>query len=220
MPNAAADLVEDLCASLKESLETVCTGSCNTKSFECPDAPQGLEDGLLDFSLPGLIALGSTPEENVDPVVNSAPDVNANNENQENVEAPSTIAQTTETTTSATNDTANSVGGFSQRSAIIKASEEESKPTEESVSKITTKSEAEIVGATTLGTKTGGVNKGLIGIIVAGMVLVVAGITIKKNWSSIRNRFSSTPRNANDRTGVTANGTTPEEVPLQEKSPV
>ncbi|XP_053609993.1 uncharacterized protein LOC128674981 [Plodia interpunctella] len=80
------------------------------------------------------------------------------------------------------------------------------------------------VGATTADSKTGGVNKSIIGIIVAGMVVVVAGITIKKNWTAIRKRFSS---NSNSRTpdrqqtAGNANGTTaPEEIPLQDKSPV
>lgn len=76
------------------------------------------------------------------------------------------------------------------------------------------------VGAKTSERKTGGVDKSVIGIIVAGMVLVVAGITIKKNWSSIRRRFSSNSRTPNDRAASNANGTTPEEVPLQDKSPV
>lgn len=72
------------------------------------------------------------------------------------------------------------------------------------------------VGATTSVNKAGGVDKSVIGVIVAGMVVVVAGITIKKNWKSIKNKFSSSPRPANDRTNHT-NGIAPEEVPLQEK---
>lgn len=77
------------------------------------------------------------------------------------------------------------------------------------------------VGATTTDGKTGGVDKSVIGIIVAGMVVVVAGIAIKKNWSSIRKRFSPTPTAA-ERADANVNGTLPEEVPLQDKdkSPV
>lgn len=77
------------------------------------------------------------------------------------------------------------------------------------------------VGATTADSNNGGVSKSVIGFIVAGMVIAVAGITIKKNWSSIRKRFSSTPRSP-ERAGANgnANGTAPEEVPLQDKNPV
>lgn len=223
MPTAAASLAEDLCTSFKDSLVSVCTGSCDIKSFECPEAPQpqGIEDGLLDAVLPGLISLGSSPEDNVDPVVSSPSDVQAENDTKKNEqEPPVTNVETTETTTLATADTKKTVGDSSLLSKMIKTPEE-SKPTEaESSSAPTIKPESEVVGATTSGSKTGGVDKSIIGMIVAGMVLVVAGITIKKNWSSIKNRFTSTPRNANERTNVNANGTTPEEVPLQEKSPV
>lgn len=75
------------------------------------------------------------------------------------------------------------------------------------------------VGATTSDTKIGGgVDKVVIGIVVTGMIVIVAGITIKKNWSSIKKRFSSTPNRAVDRQEANGNGTVPEEVPLQEKS--
>ncbi|KAJ8731290.1 hypothetical protein PYW07_004454 [Mythimna separata] len=223
LPTAAASIVEDLCTSFKESLVTVCTGACNIKSFECPEAPQpqGVEDELLDAILPGLIALGSAPEDNVDPVVKSPNEVLAENDTKNNEQQP-TVAnvETTETGTSANTDTEKAVQNTAILSKILKVPEER-KPTDvDSSSASTVKPESEVIGATTSGTKTGGVDKSIIGMIVAGMVLVVAGITIKKNWSFIKNRFSSTPRNANERTNVTANGTTPEEVPLQEKSPV
>ncbi|CAH0691908.1 unnamed protein product [Spodoptera exigua] len=225
LPTTAASLAEDLCAALKESLVTVCTGTCSEKTLECPDAPQttDLEEGLLDFALPGLIALGATPDEDAgDPAVNSPPDVHVDNETETNVPAaPEVNVETTSQAPIANAaDATNSVGDFSLRSAIIKTSDQ---PPEAEASSTTApaKPESEVVGATTSGSKTGGVDKSVIGMIVAGMVLVVAGITIKKNWSSIRNRFSSSPsRNANDRANVNANGTAPEEVPLQEKSPV
>lgn len=216
LPTAPAGLANDLCSSLKKSLTTVCIGTCNTKSIECPDAPPDTEGDLLDFALPGLIALGSAPEENVDPALNS--EDNSNSKGNENVE---TTLETKVEGAEVTTQKSGSDGGFSFRSA--KVSNEEptgSQPAEESDSTEKPKSENEIVGATTSEKKTGGVDKSVIGMVVAGMVLVVAGITIKKNWSSIKNRLSSTPRNANERTAVNTNGTAPEEVPLQEKSPV
>nr|XP_021185422.2 uncharacterized protein LOC110372786 [Helicoverpa armigera] len=218
LPKDAANLVDDLCATLKETLETVCTESCNTKAVECSEAPQ---DTFGDIALPGLIALVSGDEDGEDPILSSKPKTEEATVSKKEEEVPPVVnVETTETATLATNDSTNSAGDFSLRSAIIKASEESKTTNAEATSEATVKSESEVVGATTTGTKTGGVDKSLIGMIVAGMVVVVAGITIKKNWSSIKNRFSSTPRNANDRTPVSANGTTPEEVPLQEKSPV
>lgn len=205
-----------MCSSLKKSLTTVCVGSCKTKAIECPDAPQEVDSDLLDFALPGLIAIGSAPEENVDPALNS--EDSTNSKGSENGETP---LETNVEGAEATTLQSSSDGGFSSRSA--KVANEESKgsqPAEESDSTTKPKSENEIVGATTSEKKTGGVDKSVIGMVVAGMVLVVAGITIKKNWSSIKNRLSSTPRNANERTAANTNGTAPEEVPLQEKSPV
>ena len=224
MPTAAANLAEDLCTSLRESLVTVCTGSCDVKPFDCPEAPQpkGIEDGLLDFALPGLISLAAAPEDDVDPTVNSSVDVPAETGTVKNEQAapPVVNVETTETPVLANDNTEKAAGDFSLHSAIMKAAEEPKPADAESPSTATVKSVNEVVGATTLQTKTGGVDKSIIGMVVAGMVLVVAGITIKKNWSSIKNKFSSTRRNAHERTGVNANGTAPEEVPLQDKSPV
>ncbi|CAH0585638.1 unnamed protein product [Chrysodeixis includens] len=217
LPTAPAGLANDLCSSLKQSLTTVCVGSCNAKAIECPDAPQDIESDMLDFALPGLIALGSAPEENSDPALNSETPDNTKSDGKINETPLETNVEGAEATTLQSS----SDGGFSFRSA--KVANEESKgsqPAEESDSITKPKSENEIVGATTSEKKTGGVDKSVIGMVVAGMVLVVAGITIKKNWSSIRNRLSSTPRNANERAAVNTNGTAPEEVPLQEKSPV
>ncbi|XP_075978355.1 uncharacterized protein LOC142978020 [Anticarsia gemmatalis] len=306
LPSAASDLVNDVCTSLKESLETVCTGSCDTKSIDCADAPLTIDEDLLDVALPGLISLDTKVDEteNADPTLGITPDLPPNQDHNENkVESPleatqetdspitppvddknsvnqDSVQTATETNTavpvdqvsltrgsnfaaSPNNDTVPGVAGegsinqenipistatgsenndetdkaddsattpdaeITFRSAVIKASGEPSEPvdvepkvTTKAGAEVPTKSEGEVVGATTSGAKTGGVDKSVIGIIVAGMVLVIAGITIKKNWSSIRNRFSSSPRSAQDRTGVNANGTAPEEVPLQEKSPV
>lgn len=207
-----------MCTSLKESLTTVCTGTCTEKSFECPEAhSQDTEDDLLDFVLPGLIALESDTEDNSDPAVHPPPDANAESDKQS---PPEEKVQNTESATLANDDTKDAIGKFSLHSAIINAPVEPKSIDAESSSPATNKSENAVVGATTVETKTGGVDKSIIGMIVAGMVLVVAGITIKKNWSSIKNRFSSTPRTVNERTGDTANGTTPEEVPLKDKSPV
>lgn len=220
LPTAAASLAEDLCSSLKKSLVTVCTGSCDVKSFDCPESqPGGIEEELLDVALPGLISLISGSEDDVDPTVNSSPDVQT--ETQKNEQAPPVAnVETTETATLANDDTKKTAGDFSLHSAIIKGPEDPKPADADPPIAVTVKSINEVVGATTSETKTGGVDKSIIGMVVAGMVLVVAGITIKKNWSSIKNRFSSTPRNTNERTGVNANGTTPEEVPLQDKSPV
>lgn len=224
LPSNAADLADDVCVSLKESLQTVCTGSCSNKSLDCPDAPpHTADDDLLDFVLPGLIAVGTEPEEYIDPVVSIAPGIEEATVHEENVESPPAANVETKVSTEAKEDTtaAASVDEPSFRSAVIQASDEKPAETGTQSAETTVKPQGGIVEATTSNTKTGGVDKSLIGIIVAGMVVVVAGITIKKNWSSIRKRFNSSPRNANERTGgATTNGTTPEEVPLQEKSPV
>ncbi|KAF9822653.1 hypothetical protein SFRURICE_012432 [Spodoptera frugiperda] len=222
LPTTAANLAEDLCAAMKESLVSVCTGTCNEKTLECPDAPPAsdLEEGLLDFALPGLIALGATPDEETDdPAVNSPPEEHKETDSNVPAAPKANVETTSQAPISNAPEATNSVADFSLRSAIIKTSEKQ--PEAESSSTAPAKPESEVVGATTSDKKSGGVDKSVIGMIVAGMVLVVAGITIKKNWSSIRNRFSSSPaRNANDRANVNANGTAPEEVPLQEKSPV
>lgn len=268
LPTAASGLVEEVCAALKESLETVCTGSCDTKSFECPDAPEAIEDDLLNVVLPGTIPFVS--DDNEDPSVSTASDATPETDNKESVpaavasnvedaavnesaisfratvmQAPDVGENPSETESKAT-ETESNPAAPAEESASPPVEEAPSNPTDEIASKPTeevsaktavlpklkaaedpaaptgqdtTKTEGEVVGATTSDAKTGGVDKSVILIVVAGMVVVVAGITIKKNWTSIKNRFSSTPRSANDRT-ANANGTTPEEVPLQEKSPV
>lgn len=215
LPSGAADLVEDLCTSMQKTLVTVCTESCNAKPFECPDAPQEMEDDLLSFILPGTIALSSIFDENTDPVA-----LNRANVDADKVEG----TQTPEEELPEKAPESSTGSEFSMRSAVNKAPEGISPsstlvepPKQDETSN--DQKEPEVVGATT-SAKTGGVDKSVIGIVVAGMVLVVAGVTIKKNWSSIRKRFSSAPRAANEHAGANANGSAPEEVPLQEKSPV
>ncbi|CAB3261553.1 unnamed protein product [Arctia plantaginis] len=300
LPSATSELVEDLCTALKDSLGAVCVESCKNKQYDCPDAPDNIDD--LDIVIPALIPLQTDIEKDVGFINSIVSDIN--NETGENSQiSPETNVETTTIVASAGESIAD--GAFF-RAAVSNALNEESKltqtdanhvnveqeevnqkstdttslevpklaatepakqteaetkstevppkstivdpkPTEveskstdkeptgvkprlakeelthlqgEPNSNIIDKTENATVGATTSSAKSGGVDKSIIAMVVAGMVLVVAGITIKKNWSSIRNRFSSSPRNANDRTANITNGTAPEEVPLQEKSPV
>ncbi|KOB79519.1 Variable lymphocyte receptor C, partial [Operophtera brumata] len=218
LPTATTDLVDDLCNALKSSLDTVCSESCSNQAYDCPDAPQPIadEDDLLKVILPGTIPLSSDTDEDT-------------NINQENIDTTPANEESHDDGTPATpvspNENGTDPSEFSLRSAVNKAESAGISPLSTLVvaPKETEDDHKESdvsVGATTSSTKTGGVDKSVIGLIVAGMVLVVAGITIKKNWSTIKNRFSSSPRPANDRTPNT-NGTAPEEVPLQDnKSPV
>lgn len=241
LPTGAKELVEDLCASMKNSLATVCTESCNTQLFECPDAPQDIDADLLNVVSPGTIALSSVLEENVGPAAVDDAKIEAGiidatevPELETKVETtipsiPETKADPESAIRSAINKAPDGILPLSAIVEAPKASQESDNHKEPAVAVGAPKASQELdnhkeptvaVGATTSG-KSGGVDKSIIGMIVAGMVLVVAGITIKKNWSSIRNRFSSSPRAANERSGAHTNGTTPaEEVPLQEKLPV
>lgn len=210
--------MDDLCSVSKGSLDIVCIESCSTQTFECPDVPRPIadEDDLLNVILPGTIPLSSDIDENI-------------NINQENIETTPANEESHDDGTTAIpvgpNENATNPSEFSLRSAVSKAESAGISPLSTLVvapkdAEDDHKESDVSIGATTLSTKTGGVDKSVIGVIVAGMVLVVAGITIKKNWSSIKNRFTSSPRPANDRTPNT-NGTAPEEVPLQDnKSPV
>ncbi|XP_049873225.1 uncharacterized protein LOC126371870 [Pectinophora gossypiella] len=220
-----AELLQNLCSTLKSSLETVCTESCDTKLFECADAPQVIDDDLIEATLPGMISFEG--DENADPVINTD---NVNTETSSATE--DTPAGNNDNMAKSEQSTENPVSpnqnvSLTSGRALINNIAEESTPQKLNniveAPKDTTNVEVKAGAATTGESKTGGVDKSVIGIIVAGMVVVVAGITIKKNWSSIKNRFSSSPRPA-ERGGGTANGngTSPEEVPLQDKdkSPV
>lgn len=205
LPTTTNELIENLCSNLKETLEIICTESCTTQSYECPDTPPPVEDDdLLSIILPGTIALTS------DFLTRNA------NPNTDNVET------TPETQGENVNDPA-PTNEFSLRTAVNKDSQgdsplnnlvQEPKDEDDEHQKVDV-----AVGATTADSKSGGIDKSVIGMIIAGMVVVVAGITIKKNWSSIKKKFSSSPRPA-ERNNANTNGTAPEEVPLQEKSPV
>lgn len=219
LPKSGELIKEALCDTLKNSLDTVCIESCDTEEFVCQDTPQNIGGDFLEAKLPGTIALSNAIQDIADPDVKVDDDGNTTIETQQTTPSPDIDSIKEESATIKSD----SDSDFSLRSAVINA-----EPTAVSGSRILdavmekpvdTPTETDVkVGATTSDYKTGGVDKSVIGIIVAGMILVVAGITIKKNWSSLRKRFSSNPRPAN---GV-ANGSTPEEMPLQDKdkSPV
>lgn len=227
LATSTPELLDELCGAYKETLETVCTGSCEAKTYDCPDTPQNIEDDLIEATLPGMIAFNVGVEDGDPNIENPNNDANATTEKPAEVpESPQTTKETsivTETTT--TTQKTQSAGEFSLRTAVNKEPAEQvasnsivANPKEETES---TTSETDVkIGAKTISTKTGGVDRSVIGIIVAGMIIVVAVVTIKKNWSSITKRFGSSPRPPNNRTETTANGTSPEEVPLQDKSPV
>lgn len=204
----------------------ICTGSCSSKSHDCDHTqkPINIEDEmLLEAKLTGVVT-ASNPDDYVGPHLNSTNDKGVSDIDSGTEETPSET-QTTSTTIKANSEIVSPAYNFSLRTAVDKASSEgesiqTGKPIENANQEAPPSNDENIkIGATTSDTKTGGVDKSVIGIIVAAMVVVVAGVTIKKNWSSIKKRFSSTPRAANERV-ANGNGSTPEEVPLQDKSPV
>lgn len=220
LAKSTPDLLEALCVSLKSSLETVCTESCETQFYECKETLQNIEDNLLDAVLPA--ALDSPTNEDSDPALDNTPVLT-----EETLKEVTTEASIHKDEVTVANDgTTMKISGNSrllnmpEQATLNKLSVEVPEAPKNEISDQTSETDVN-VGATTTDGKPGGVDKSVIGIIVAGMVVVVAGIAIKKNWSSIRKRFSSTPRAA-ERAGANANGTTPEEVPLQDKdkSPV
>ncbi|OWR46634.1 leucine-rich transmembrane protein [Danaus plexippus plexippus] len=235
LPESGSGIALDLCTSLLGSLETVCTESCASKTFDCPNAPPNIEEDLLDATLPGMIPLLSDHDDsNSDPGVKSdntkheqssnvPPLQAASDDDQPNVQTtvatPVTPPASKEETTASSGNLP--VNEFSLRKAVDNASEDNIKANAEieKLNESTTAQPVVKVGAAIDGKKSGGVDKSVIGIIVAGMIVIVAVVSIKKNWSSIKKRFSSTPR-PNERSDGNANGTTPEEVPLQDKSPV
>ncbi|CAG5045944.1 unnamed protein product [Parnassius apollo] len=227
LATSSPELVDEFCASLKDALETVCTGSCKTQTYDCPNTPQNIDEDLIDATLPGMIAF-NTEIEDGDPAVDVPnDDENVTTGKQQEVTEPSSLSDSSSTakTVSTPGEKSQPVNEFSLRTAVNKepASEVKSnsivnKPEEETDSSSSDRPDVKI-GATTSSTNTSGIDKSVIGIIVAAMVVIVAVITIKKNWSSIKKRCS-TSRPPNDRTAATANGTSPEEVPLQDKLPV
>lgn len=207
LPSSTEELNQNLCAALPKLIK-VCTESCENKLFECQDDGKSIEDLAV---IPGMIPLDIADKDNADPEVNMP---KQNTEVNEKTESRAAVSDASPTESSNKE--------FSFRSAVNKQPSDEVQDTPIAVApKDTGSTESSVkVGATTTDTNTGGVDKSIIGLVVAGMVVIVAGITIKKNWSSIKKRFSSNSQTPNERNGTNANGTTPEEVPLQNKSPV
>lgn len=209
LPSTGTDVSELLCQAYKDTLQAVCFGACETNPGECPDAPENVGEEYLSASLPGSIALSNVVLDSIG-----------------NVDGPTVteISVAAETTTTGPEQTTPGDDEFSLRTAVKKsdlvdAGIELSRAFVENPPEAIDGNEVDVkVGATTTEAK-GGVDKSVIGMVVAGMIVVVAGITIKKNWGSLRKRFSAAPRPA---AGAAANGTSPEEVPLQDKdkSPV
>lgn len=217
LPSTAQDIRQDLCDAAI-NLVKVCTGSCETESYDCQDEPGDAADVPV---LPGMLQPSIDGDFNGYPFSDKAEEaINQNNAEQEistvtttKAEVPNIPGEVTPTSVfsfrSAVNKQASDVAPLN---SLVEIAQDVSSTTEASVK----------VGATTTDTKTGGVDKSIIGLVVAGMVVVVAAITIKKNWTSIKKRFASNPNNRtpNEHVGGNANGTTPEQVPLQDKSPV
>ncbi|KAI8436870.1 hypothetical protein MSG28_010322 [Choristoneura fumiferana] len=228
LPTTTKELNEDICNNLKGTLEMICTGTCGNELHDCEDTqkPIDIEDEMfVEAKLPAVLtAPDSDDNMEMEPQINSTRDNGVTNVDSGTEETPSET-QTPSTAIKANSEIVSPVNNFSLRTAVYKASSEgeslqTGKPIENANQEAAPSNEENIkIGATTSDTKTGGVDKSVIGIIVAAMVVVVAGVTIKKNWSSIKKRFSSTPRPANERV-ANGNGSTPEEVPLQDKSPV
>lgn len=216
LPKASSELAAELCISLKETLVAVCSKSCEKQSFKCSEAFVQTSD-----TLPGMIPF--IPKM-LDEDTKNSEDIPGNTQTSD-TSITSPVPKSTE---AAAKDTKSGlkenapVNEFSLRTAVNNGPNEKVALQNIVIDtpKESTNNETDVkVGAKTTETKAaGGVDKSVIAVIVAGMVIIIAIITIKKNWSSIRNRFG-TPRQ-NDRSVRNTNGTTPEEVPLQDKSPV
>ncbi|CAK1551149.1 unnamed protein product [Leptosia nina] len=204
LPTTKTDFLEDLCIAFKSSLETVCAESCKEHTFECPDATANIEKDLFDATLPGMIAFDTIHSQETSDTV-------AKNDTKIEILAPEPTKEPEITSTTTE---------FSLRSAVNEEPlDKKAFNSLVEAPKDTVHDETEVkIGAKTSETpkQAGGVDRSVIGIVIAGMIVVVAAIAIKKNWSSIRKKFSSNPR-PNDRTPHT-NGNAPEEVPLQEKA--
>lgn len=201
--------------SLVKTLQTVCTSE--DQCVDCPEALMDLGDGDIPV-MPGAITADAQDlDDTIDPVVKSP-----NNNNTANVAESTTTTTTTtvnpvETTTVLLVPRVNKELPTRKASNVIASNDVIDTPNEN------IKVEEEVkVGASSNDKSSGGggVDKSVIGIIVAAMVVIVAAVVIKKNWTSIRNRFSSNPRPATDRPNAPNGTAAPEEVPLQEKSPV
>lgn len=218
LPTSTEELQQGLCDALPKSLETVCTGSCETQLFECGDGGDDKIDEDIPV-LPGMVFAAIEDEDGADPVINTPKENTATSGNTESDTLANNALPTDATKTKPASE-------FSFRSAVNKQPIDAApfNAIVEDHKDIPSSSETPVkVGATTSDTNTGGVDKSIIGLVVAGMVVIVAGITIHKNWSSIKKRFSSNSRTPNERNGISANGSAPapEEVPLQDnKSPV
>lgn len=199
----------------------ICTESCDIKPYDCKETSPNIEEQELVPVIPGVLDFPTN--DNSDPTLDDKTQIGT----EETPKEVNTVASTTKIEDIVANEgTISEISGNS-RSGNVPEQATSNKlnsvvPVAPQNEIIHQTGETDLhVGATTTDGKPGGVDKSVIGIIVAGMVVVVAGITIKKNWSSIRKRFSSTPRAA-ERAGANDNGTLPEEVPLQDKdkSPV
>lgn len=216
LPSTNSELMLDLCGSLKETLETVCENLCNEHSIDCPDAPQNIDENLFDATLPGMISLNAGIVGNKHP--DEASDVTG-------TEEPTYQSTTTLSTPPKILDPSKEnipVSEYSLRTEVDKVSSDiKSSSKVDQVPKEVPESDVKVGAKTSESNASsgGGVDKSVIGIVVAAMVVIVAGITIKKNWNSIKNKFSSSPnRAAGERSGANSNGAVPEEVPLQDKT--
>lgn len=187
--NISEELTVELCNLVNITLEEVCKAdSCKKCNYMFENEPVH----------PSLIAADNDYLEH--PTTPAPSNMNAT------IIAPN-VTKTLEATTE-----------FSLKNAVDKefhGRKAAEPPVETEKKKEDIKSEVDAkVGATTNnGESSGGVSTLIVGLVVAGMVLVVIIVVVKKNWSRIT---SSSSRPA-DRSGA-PNGTTPEEVPLREKS--
>lgn len=210
LPTSEPNFVEVLCSTLNNSLETVCVGSCEFWKNQCSYTPLKPEADFLEPVLPET--LNSSDVESP-----------ANGPTNEVIsEVPINITEDPQTIETTTNNDADTIS--KSDNIPLQRAATPSDTTEREIAELTAIAIAGEIpqeGAATSNTNTGGVDKSLIGIIVAAMVLVVAGITVQKNWSSIKAKCGSRPRppqTTPDRNGHGA----PEEEPLRnkDKSPV
>ncbi|KAJ2949169.1 hypothetical protein O0L34_g6111 [Tuta absoluta] len=207
------ELIQDICQSLKGTLQFVCTGSCKNDIQEC-DTALNVEDEDL-ITLPGAL----TDQDNLESI-----DDSPNTESSIRGTESTALESDNNTFKPESSDSTDQPPAGLGRAAFNNAEEITAKNSESNQKLLIPKHTEPGVEATTAEGKNsgGGVSKSVIGIVVTCMIVVVAVITIKKNWSSIRKKFSSSPRPA-ERAGANSNGTSlPEEVPLQDKdkSPV